>query len=75
MERTDFGQELAAIFTDRGFVIKHKGLSLEAFWIPIKRRMCQYLQKNTENFRHIIYVNYDLLLSPREELFNVLTKK
>ena len=37
----DFGltlteEELAAISTDHGLMIKHKELSLEAFWISIK---------------------------------------
>ena len=38
---SDFGlilieEELVAIPTDRGLMIKHKGLALEAFWISIK---------------------------------------
>ena len=42
----DFGltlteeEELAAISTNHGLMIKHKELSLEAFWISIKRRIC-----------------------------------
>ena len=53
--------ELAGLSTDRGLIIKHKEMSIEAFWISIKeeyvslsktRRLYYY------NFQHHIYVNF-----------------
>ena len=37
-------EELAAVFTDHGLMIKYKELSIEAFWTSIKKEMDQYLK-------------------------------
>ena len=48
---SDFGltlteeEELVAISTDRGLMIKHKELSLEAFWISIKEEYVSISKK------------------------------
>ena len=71
-------EELSAVSTGRGLMIKYKELSLETFWIISKERHASLSKKRRLFYCNCpphIYVNWDFQASPqlsvkREELFN-----
>ena len=48
-------EELAAVSTDRGLMIKYKELSLEAFWISIKKQHVSISKKSAGHFIAIFH--------------------
>ena len=61
-------KERAAVFTDRGLMIKYKNYFLKLFGVLSKKNMCRYLKKHWPlycNFSPDIYVNRDFHLSPQ----------